>query len=507
MDSSSEGSHYNRPISLRPWLLLPLLLLCRPYPEAAPQSLGMWYWHTPFRITDGERASLGRMGVRTLYVRAGTFSSDGKRAVTILPQRWETIRGPNVEIVLTMNFDPGLVSHLETIPAETLARDVADGLLAARRKSPPSVGFQLDVDCPTRLLPRYADLLRRVRSRLNAPLSITALPTWLGSSGFGEVAAAVDEVVPQFYENRTGRTLDALEPVSDPAALGRDLARLRSLGVPCRVGLAAYGHALIYDPKGRLAGMYRGLSPEDALRHPALRFERADDLEGERRLVLRAVGPDRQGRGVGARIAYVLPTPAALRRQLAVYRAWRPPQARGPVLYRFPEPGEAMALSLSAIEAALAGRRALPDLAVSLKARAAPWALIAPGKGAARPPTTLRIRAAAVGAGPSEAAPGAVQLLLRLDRPGVAGVAPGDFDSAESGTLDETGRFVRGSGLRADVVLLRRGQVLPGEVLRSGAVETVAEGATSATVEWAVRGPDGNARGVSERIPLDTRVP
>ena len=466
----------------------------------------MWYWHTPFRITEGERASLRRMGVRTLYVRAGTFSSDGKRAVTILPQHWETA-APGLEIVLTMNFDSGLVSHLETIPPETLARGVADGLRAARAKAPPSVGFQLDVDCPTRLLPRYADLLRRVRRRLDAPLSITALPTWLSASGFGEVAAAVDEVVPQFYENRTGRTLDALEPVSDPAALGRGLARLRSLGVPCRVGLAAYGHALIYDPKGRLAGMYRGLSPEDALRHPALRFERADDLEGERRLVLRADAPDRQGRGVGARIAYVLPTPAALRAQLAVYRAWAPPNARGPVLYRFPEPGEAMALPLSTVEAALAGRRALPGLAVDLKARAAPWALIAPGRQDVRPPMTLRVRATAVGVGPSKAEPGAVQVLVRLDRPGIASVAPGDFDSAEVGTLDEGGRFVRGSGLRADVALLRRGGVLPGETLRSGPVETVADGATSAAVEWAVRGPDGNARGVSQRISLGTRVP
>ena len=459
----------------------------------------MWYWHTPFRLTEKDRANLTQMGVRTLYVRAGTFSSDGKRAVTVLPQRWETA-APGVEIVLTMNFDPGLVSHLETIPAERLARDVADGLLAAGAKAPPSVGFQLDVDCPTRLLPRYAALLRRVRARLKAPLSITALPTWLSASTFGEVAAAVDEVVPQFYENRTGRTLDTLEPVSDPAALSWGLLRLRSLGVPCRVGLAAYGHALIYSPKGRLAGMYRGLGPEDALRHPALRFERAGDLEEERRLILRAVAPDRQGRGVGARIAYVLPTPAALRAQLAVYRGQRPSNARGAILYRFPEPGEAMALPLDAVEAALAGRLALPELRIEIKARAAPWALIAPGEGKARPPIALRVQAEAVGAGPSEAMPGAVQMLVRLDRPGVEGIAPGDFDSAETGTLDVRGRFVRGSGARADVVLLRRGQALPGEILRTGTIETVADGATSATVEWAVRGPDGNARGASVRV-------
>ena len=463
----------------------------------------MWYWHTPFRLSPDDRLRLGRMGVGTLYVRAGTFSSDGKRAVAILPQRWETA-APGLGVVLTMNFDPGLVSHLEAIPLDGLASDVARGLANAR-KAAGAVrleGFQLDVDCPTRLLPRYADLLRRVRRKVEGPFSITALPTWLASREMKGLAEAVDFVVPQFYENRTGRTVVDLEPVSDPAALRRGLLRLRNLGIPFRAGLSAYGHALLYDPKGRLAGMYRGLSPEDALRHPALRPEEEGPLEGERRLVLRAVAPDSGGRGLGARIAYVLPTAESLRRQLAVYREDAPPNALGTILYRFPEPGEAMALPLPAVEAALRGRLARQGLRVVLSARAVPWSLVGPGARAARPPLALRIRATATGDGPSEAARGAVQVLVRLDRPGIGGVAPGDFDSAEAGTLGPDGRFLRGSGVRADAVLFRRGQVLPGEVLRSGAIETSADGATSATAEWSVRCPDGDARGESARVSL-----
>lgn len=488
---------------MRPWLVLPLLFLGRPLADPVPPTLGMWYWHTPFRLTEDDRARLGRMDVDTLYVRAGTFSSDGKRAVTVLPQRWETdARG--LRVVLTMNFDPGLVSHLETIPPESLAADVAQGLLRAREaaKGVDFAGYQLDVDCPTRLLPRYADLLRRVRRRVAGPFSVTALPTWLSSPDVRLLAGAVDFLVPQFYENRTPRTLDALAPVSDSAALRNGLVRLRDLGIPFRAGLAAYGHALLYDPKGRLAGMYRGLSPEDALRHPALQMEGEGLLEGEQSLVLRAVAPDANGRGRGVRIAYLLPTAESLRRQLAVYREKAPPNALGPILYRFPEPGEAMALPLPTVEAALAGRKATPAFHVELTAQAVPWSLVGPDARAERPPQALRVRATAVGDGPTQAHPGAVQVLVRLDRPGVDGVAPGDFDSAEVGTLGPGGGFVRGSGVRADTILFRRGHALPGEVFRSGVIETRADGATSAQAEWSVAGPDGNARGRSKRFPL-----
>ena len=488
---------------MRFWTALPLLLLGRPLADPVPPTYGMWYWHMPFRVTGDDLVHLRKMGVDTLYVRAGTFSSDGKRAVTILPQTWET-PAPGMGVVLTMNFDPGLVSHLETIPAETLAGDVARGLLRAREgaKGVRFAGYQLDVDCPTRLLPRYADLLRRVRRRVPGPFSITALPTWLNSSNVVELADAVDFIAPQFYENRTGRTLEDLKPVSDPAALRSGLLTLRGLRVPFRIGIAAYGHALLYDPRGRIAGMYNGLSPEDAMRHPALRVEAGGALEGERRLVLRAVRSDVNGRGAGARIAYVLPTPEALRRQLAVYREQAPPNALGPILYRFPEPGEALALPLAADEAAFAGRLATPSLRVSLLSRAVPWSLIGPNARAARPPVALSVRATATGDGPSEAIPNAVQLLLRLDRPGVEGVAPGDFDRAEAGTVGADGRFVRVSGLRADAVRFVRHSVLPGETLRSGTVEIVADGATSARAEWSVRGPDGDARGESARLSL-----
>ena len=35
----------------------------------------MWYWHSPFKLTALDRSALSELGVRTLYVRGGTFTN------------------------------------------------------------------------------------------------------------------------------------------------------------------------------------------------------------------------------------------------------------------------------------------------------------------------------------------------------------------------------------------------------------------------------------------------
>jgi hypothetical protein len=470
----------------------------------------MWYWHTPFRVTDAERAELRKMGVTTLYVRAGTFTTDGRRAKVVLPQRWETKPG-RLRVVLTLNFDPGLVSHLEEIPLRSLAADVGvgiDGALdQAKAAGIEAEGVQLDVDCPTRLLPRYAELLRAIRPHVPGSFSITALPTWLASDEVAEVADAVDFLVPQFYEGRTGRTVADLQPVSDAGSIRRGLARLKRLGRPCYVGIAAYGHAMLYDRAGRLAAMYRGLGPGDALRHPSLRFEAGGPLgeSGEDRLVLRAVHPDANGQGAGFRIAYTLPTPEMVRRQMDAFRASRPANALGMILYRFPEPGEAMALPLPSVRAALAGEAPKPSLRVRVATRAVPWAAIGASAPLRRTPRDVSLVAEIAGTTGTAAVPGAISLLVEFDRHGLEGIAPGDFDVARLGSVDPDGRFAPCPPARADAVLFQRHYARSGERLRSGAIELGADGPERARVRWSLRPPGGAAmvEGEEKEIPLE----
>jgi hypothetical protein len=470
----------------------------------------MWYWHTPFRVTEAEKGLLKEIGVRTLYVRGGTFTTDGKRAILGFPQRWETPAG--MDVVLTLNFDGGLVSHLEEIPVETLAADVGKGIArataAAGKVGVRPIGVQLDIDCPTRVLPRYAALLRAVRPHVKGSFSITALPTWIASSNLDEVAEAVDFVVPQFYEGRTGRTLGDLQPVSDAGAVKRGLERLGRKGRPFYAGLAAYGHAMLFTPEGKLTAMYRGLGPEDAMRHPSLSFEADGPIgdSGEERLVMRAVRPDANGRGRDFRIAYTLPTADMVRRQVAAFNEARPANARGFILYRFPEPLEAMALPLTSVRAALKNTEDEPGLKVTLDSKAVPWALIGTeAKG--RVPRDLTVRAEATGDVGSAASPGAVTVVVEFDRPGIEGVVPGDFDQVRLGRVEADGSVRESSPARANAVMLLRHHILPGEKLRSGAIEIGSDGATKARMRWSVK-PAGKAdwvREESSEISLDAK--
>lgn len=473
----------------------------------------MWYWHTPFQLTEADRKGLRDIGVTTLYVRAGTFATDGQKTSLILPETWKS-RADGLRVVLVYNCHPGLVSHFEEMPISRMAAETAEGIRRSWAKAVaaglnPS-GVQMDIDCPTRLLPIYTNLLKGIRAGLTKELangntfSITALPTWLSSKNIDPLASTVDFIAPQFYEGRTGKSADTVFPVSDPEGLQAGLRRLGRLQIPCYAGIATYGHALLYDDQKNLVGMYRGLSAEDALRHPSFEPLGSEPLDkqgrptqnvesaiGEDRLILKAMRPDSQGQGLGFRIAYLLPTPLMVRRQMDAFRAARPANVRGVILYRFPEPGESMTLPLSAIARGMRGEPTPVAAKCFLRSQAIPWELIDSGKTADRAPRELTVHLESTGSAPTLPARNSIQLLVALNKPGINGVAPGDFDEAIPGTLDETGRFVKCAPAHADAVRFARYHMLPGDVLRSGPILVPADGATRADARWVAQGPGG----------------
>ncbi len=103
------------------------------------------------------------------------------------------------------------------------------------------VGLQLDVDCPTRLLPAYADFVRSLRSRMrgHSRISVTALLDWFEKgTQVRDLLGAVDEYVPQFYDARArGPGAEIAEPID----ARRWAPIFNDLGTPYRIGLSAFG--------------------------------------------------------------------------------------------------------------------------------------------------------------------------------------------------------------------------------------------------------------------------
>ena len=193
-------------------------------------KVGIWYWHSPFQVTDAELGWLKKIGVSTIYVRAATFTTDGVHVKTMIPQTWNS-NAKGMPIVLTFNFDGGLRSHFEKFSNATIVADVLPAIArirkTARAKGIHVAGIQMDVDCPTRLLPKYAKLIHSIGDGLRKKgtleskdsFSTTALQTWLNSRHYQDLVDACDFVAPQFYEGQIGRTLDKVRPVADAGNL------------------------------------------------------------------------------------------------------------------------------------------------------------------------------------------------------------------------------------------------------------------------------------------------
>jgi len=497
----------------------------RPLP---PLEVALWYWHQPFRLEPSDAKALKAAGVRQLFVRAGTFRKEGQTARLALPEIWKG-SSEGLEVHLVFNFDYTLVDAFEQLPLEVLARSVETQIVAERTRAEkagiPVAGIELDFDCPTRLLPRYADFLHRLRPTLHSDhcaLSITALPTWFGSSAVEKVQAETDFTVPQYYEPQLPKTLTGFATVSRLKLLERGLAQAGRHGAPFYAGLPAYGHALIYDERGQLLGTYRSMSALDAMAHPSFRLARAfpADKEGKPATPATAIGeeiydfvatkPAPDGRGLGFHLLYDLPTPDLLMQHLATVRAERPRNCRGVILFRYPEPGELATLPLPSVLASLRGEHSQPDLRVQFHVKPAPWELIETNRTAARPPAHLSVSVTNIGNASTFLAPDAIEVTLIFDRPGFDSIAPGQFDAVEARLqTDPAAPFdsaLRSSPARANLLRIRKFHLAAGETAIFGPLRLPPDSATQVHGEWTAKSP-GNFTTLHGTIPPTVLTP
>jgi hypothetical protein len=117
------------------------------------------------------------------------------------------------------------------------------------------VGLEIDHDCPTAGLRRYASFLSRLRQARPADvplaLSITALPAWLESERLGELLQQVDHTVLQVHAVQHPR-----EGLFDAAqAQAWAVAWSKVSTVPFRIALPTYGSRVAWTPDGRITAI------------------------------------------------------------------------------------------------------------------------------------------------------------------------------------------------------------------------------------------------------------
>jgi hypothetical protein len=356
-------------------------IACGRTPALRTDGVAFWYWHTPFQLSKEQSSELKQLGVCELYVRAATFSNDGEGLVPILPQGWppsETL----FKVHLVYNMDSGALRHFSDFDVASMAKAITDRFEIdkgfASKAGVQVAGIQLDFDVATRLLPRYAELLKVVRSGIKASesLSITSLPTWFGSGDFATVARVVDFYAPQFYDTSVPKKVDELGSISDQTSLEKGLEQADRLGRPYYAGIASFGRALLYDTSGALQGTYLALSPDQAMRHPGFVLEKEEQTSQERLLRFKAVRPGKNGRGKGWYLVFRIPKPSGVSASRELVRRQGGSSCMGTAIFRVPELEESMSVPLASILGQTEGKPVSAHLDLSANSEANPWSRI-----------------------------------------------------------------------------------------------------------------------------------
>ncbi|MBC9905688.1 MULTISPECIES: DUF3142 domain-containing protein [Achromobacter] len=193
-------------------------------------------------------------------------------------------------------------------------------------------GIEIDYDCATSKLPAYAAFLETLKHGLgpDLPLSITALPTWLGGSGLDALLRIPDEAVLQVHA--------VLSPEQGLFNAKRASAWLAAFADrtrrPWRVALATYGSRVSWNDDGSIAA-----------------------VESERPALL-----------PGGRASELVATPAAMAAFIDEIHRSRPRGLAGIVWFRLPTARDERAWSLATWRAVMTRQPLAPALSVTARA-------------------------------------------------------------------------------------------------------------------------------------------
>lgn len=511
-------------------------LAFHPKAKPPPLTISYWYWQTPFALRPTDISELRTMGVRRIFVRAGTITFDSSGSLHLRFSQEYSGPTPGISECLVFNFDYGIVRRFETIDNALIARSLADNIQRERalagRAGLHIDGVQLDFDCPTRLLPKYADLLKMLVPRIHQEkldFSITALPTWYTSAKVRDVAHVVDFMAPQFYESAIPRSLDHFCTISNLPLMQRGVQAAGRLGQPFYVGIPAYGHALVYGATGKLIGVYHDLGVDDALRAPYLHYSSGCGADsdgrpahgkaytGEDLVELTTDAPVTEDHDspeasedlpeVGPfRLVYDLPTANEISQAISALRADRPANCRGVILFRYPEPGDADTVPLESVAAVLRGETPHPSLSLSASVASDPWQVIeAAGDEDERVSRHVELWLKNTGTSGGFPGPDTLTVTLHFNRAGLEEVASGSFDRIGTFYQASDAPALRGSAERANMLVLQGQSPGPEGTAEIGPVTLPAGGPTRVWGDWTMTLPDGTtkARGVIPQIGLD----
>lgn len=234
--------------------------------EGKPLPTAWWVWNRTAPLTADEVAALKRCGIQELQWNLGTLERKG--------MAWsgaEKLHLPPSEVDGLTILPVVRLDHAPATVEEPLADEALVALLARLCTRTRCPALQLDYDCPDRLLPRYADLLAKVRHGI-APvrLSVTALAGWPRVAGFKELAAAADELVPMFYDLESDAVAERRAPLLSEATVREQIPLWQACRTAWRAGLPNFTRLTVLDAQSQALGHVHVWHWETLVFDPAL---------------------------------------------------------------------------------------------------------------------------------------------------------------------------------------------------------------------------------------------
>ncbi len=225
-------------------------------------SCAFYLWQRRWSPEMREAARRAAPYARSFMVLSGEIDARRRDLVaTHVHPAWEILAETRTPVTLVFRADVSLAARLEDSAARAAAANYL-ACLAKRKLEEASAagvnvaGIQLDYDCPTAGLSRYAQLLGELElDRNRTALSITVLPTWLGSDAFRELVAGLDYYVLQVHSLERPSTIDDGTVLCRTERIPGYLALANAYPTPFYLALPTYGYELAYDRSGRFLGL------------------------------------------------------------------------------------------------------------------------------------------------------------------------------------------------------------------------------------------------------------
>ncbi len=311
-------------------------------PDTGATTRAFYIWQRRWSTEVLEAVHRAAPHTGSFMVLAGEVDGRGEILATAHARpKWASLAEAGVPITLVFRADVSLAARLENAAGRTAVAKYLTALAERRMAEASSAGvhvagIQLDFDCPTSKLSRYAQLMGELElDRSRTALSVTALPTWLESAAFRELVAGLDYYVLQVHSLERPSTIDDGTVLCRTERIPGYLALANAYPTPFYLALPTYGYELAYDRSGRFLG-------------------------------LAAEGP-RPDWAAGTRIRAVSADPADLAKLAGQLEAAPPQHMRGIVWFRLPVESDRLNWPWPTMLAVMAGRVPEASLAAEIR--------------------------------------------------------------------------------------------------------------------------------------------